>query len=130
MAELYIPLKHSHLMFVAISLLFFASRAVASLLGAQWLQKKWAKVSPHIIDTLLLGTGVALTMAVQQYPLVHHWLTVKIALLVAYIVFGILGMKATVKPKKIMFFGLSFISVIMLLSVARTHNPLGLFSML
>lgn len=130
MAELYIPLKHSHLMFVVISLLFFTCRAVANLLEAQWLQKKWAKISPHIIDTLLLGTGIALTTAIQQYPLAHHWLTVKIALLVFYIVFGALGMKATEKTKKILFFSLSFISVIMLLSVARTHNPLGFFSML
>ena len=117
-------------MFVAISLLFFACRAVASLLEAQWLQKKWAKISPHVIDTLLLTTGIGLTMSIQQYPLVHHWLTMKIALLVGYIVFGILGMKAAVKTKKIVFFGLSFLSVVMLLSVARTHSPLGFFSML
>jgi len=128
--ELYLPLKHTHLLLVAISLLFFIARATASLLNAGWLQKKWAKISPHVIDTFLLGTGVALTVVIQQYPLVHHWLTVKIALLVSYIVFGILGMKAQARQRKLIFFGVSLLSVFMLISVARAHHPLGLFAML
>lgn len=130
MGELYLPLKHTHLLLVAISLVFFIARAVASLRGAGWLQKKWAKISPHVIDTFLLGSGVALSIVIQQYPMVHHWLTVKIALLVAYIVFGILGMKADAKKRKLVFFGLSFASVLMLISVARAHHPLGIFSMM
>lgn len=130
MAELYLPLKHTHLLLVAISLLFFIARASASLLNAGWLQKKWAKISPHVIDTFLLGTGVALTVVIQQYPLVHHWLTVKIALLVGYIVFGIVGMKSTEKKRKLLFFGLSLASVFMLISVARAHHPLGFFAMM
>ena len=129
MGELYLPLKHTHLLLVAISLVFFIARAVASLRGAGWLQKKWAKISPHVIDTFLLGSGVALSIVIQQYPMVHR-LTVKIALLVSYIVFGILGMKADAKKRKLVFFGLSFASVLMLISVARAHHPLGIFSMM
>lgn len=130
MSELYLPLKHTHLLLVAISLLFFITRACASLMGAKWLQKKWAKISPHAIDTLLLGTGIALTAVIQQYPLVHHWLTAKVVLLVAYIVFGIIGMKSTARPKKLVFLGLSLASVLMLISVARTHDPLGFIALL
>ncbi len=130
MTELYLPLKHTHLMMVAVSVLFFLVRGVSSLLNAGWLQQKWAKISPHVIDTLLLGTGVMLTFAVHQYPIVDHWLTAKMVLLVGYIIFGVKMMKARVMKRKLMFFALALVSVGLLISVARTHHPLGILNSL
>ena len=115
-------------MLVGISLIFFLIRGVSSVFGAAWLKKKWAKISPHLIDTLLLGTGVALTFVIGQYPLTDHWLTVKLGLLVAYILFGMKAMKARTKSRKLVFLGCAVASVLLLISVARTHHPLGVFA--
>ena len=58
-----------------------------------WLQKKWVRVAPHIIDTILLGSAILLTLQIRQYPFVHGWLTAKVLALLAYIVIGAIGLK-------------------------------------
>jgi uncharacterized membrane protein SirB2 len=54
---------------------------------------RWVRVAPHIVDTLLLVSAVALTLRLQQYPFVHDWLTAKVLALIAYIVLGAIGLK-------------------------------------
>ncbi|WP_319835092.1 SirB2 family protein [Gilvimarinus gilvus] len=97
---MYIALKHSHMLLVAISVLLFFTRYISSEVGAQFVKAKFFKIAPHIVDTLLLATGIALifTVGYSLWPI--NWLTVKIALVVAYIIAGTVAMKGAGKGKR------------------------------
>ncbi|WP_396586837.1 SirB2 family protein [Bermanella sp. R86510] len=130
MGTLYVALKHSHLLLVAISLTFFIVRGVALIAHAQWLGKKWAKISPHVIDTFLLLSGIGLMFIIQQYPIEHSWLTSKMIFLVGYIGFGIKMMRSTSAMQQRSYFAAAIVCIVMMISIARTHEPFGLFSVL
>jgi len=130
MGTLYVAMKHSHLLLVGISLLFFIVRGIALLMKAGWLQQKWAKISPHVIDTFLLASGITLTVISQQYPISDNWLTAKMVFLVGYILFGIKMMKTNSLMLRRSYFAAAIICIIMMITIARTHHPLGLFSLI
>lgn len=130
MADIYLPLKHTHLLLVALSLSLFIVRGTALQMSAQWLNKKIVKIAPHIIDSFLLLTGVLLTFSVAQYPISDNWLSVKMILLVGYIVFGIKMMRSTQVMMQRSYFAGALACVLLMVTVARTHHPLGLFSLL
>ena len=67
-------LKHFHMTLAAISISLFTLRFFWTLANSPKLQTKWVKITPHIVDTLLLTIGVI--MAVQYYinPLEQLWL--------------------------------------------------------
>ncbi|MDO8595697.1 MAG: SirB2 family protein [Sulfuricaulis sp.] len=86
-------LKYLHVICVVLSISGFVVRGTWMMRESPWLQKKWVRVAPHIIDTILLGSAILLAMQIQQYPLVHNWLTAKVLALLAYIVIGAIGLK-------------------------------------
>ena len=86
-------LKHLHITCVVLSISGFLVRGVWMMQESPWLQRKWVRVIPHIIDTILLGSAILLAMQIQQYPFVQNWLTAKVLALVAYIVIGAIGLK-------------------------------------
>ena len=51
------------------------------------------KIAPHVIDTLLLLSGVALAVLAGFSPNNSPWLMAKLIALLAYIIFGMLAMK-------------------------------------
>ena len=123
---MYMALKHSHMLFVVISGLFFLVRGCWMLMDSQMLQKVWVKVLPHVNDTLLLVCGIGLAVMTQQYPFVHAWLTVKVLLLVAYIVLGTVALKrGKTKTIRVVAFFAALACFLFMLSVARTREPLG-----
>ena len=89
---------------------------------------KWIKILPHINDTVLLLTGVTLAIQIQQYPFTHHWLTVKIICLLAYILLGMVAMKWAVnKPKGLISWLLAIAIFGFMVSVATNKNTAGIF---
>jgi len=86
-------LKYLHVTCAALSISGYIVRGVWMMRESNWLQKKWVRIAPHVIDTLLLGAGIGLAIRIRQYPFVHGWLTAKALALVAYIVIGAIGLK-------------------------------------
>jgi len=86
-------LKHLHVTCVVLSISGFLVRGVWMMQESPWLQKKWVRVAPHVIDTILLVSAILLAMQIQQYPFVQNWLTAKVLALIAYIVVGAVGLK-------------------------------------
>ena len=86
-------LKHVHVICAVLSISGYLLRGVWMMRESPWLRKKWVKVAPHVIDTVLLGSAVLLTVRIQQYPFVHSWLTAKVLALIAYIALGTVGLK-------------------------------------
>ena len=125
MSEYYPLIKHLHLTSVTLSILFFMVRGAGMLVDAKWLQKKLVRVLPHIIDTILLASAIALTIIVSQYPFAVDWLTAKVIGLVLYIGFGTIALKrGKTKIIRISAFLLALCSVGYILSVAITHNAM------
>ena len=92
----YVLLKQVHMLFALASIIGFMLRWNWRMSGSRLSQMKLNKTAPHIIDTLFLATGVALTFTINQYPFSTAWLTAKIAGLLVYIVLGMLAMSGKV----------------------------------
>ncbi len=86
-------LKHLHMTIAVISILLFTFRFALTLANSNKLSLKWLKIAPHIIDTLLLGLGIALAIKLSINPAEQLWLTEKIFAVFAYIFTGYYTLK-------------------------------------
>lgn len=89
----YIALKHLHICCVILSFSFFVTRFYWRLNEPEKLQQKWVKVMPHLVDTILLSSALAMLWVAQLNPLDHFWLLGKIFMLINYIVCGSIALK-------------------------------------
>lgn len=89
----YLWIKWTHVTAVTITGCLFLLRYVWMLRRSPLLQRRWARILPHLNDSLLLASGLAMAMRLQQYPLTHAWLTAKLIAMVAYIALGSLALK-------------------------------------
>jgi len=85
--------KHLHMTIALISIVLFTYRFALTLLDSKQLQKKWLKITPHVIDTLLLLLGVAMMMKLSLNPIEQLWLGEKLIGVVAYIFTGYYTLK-------------------------------------
>ncbi|MCP4595112.1 SirB2 family protein [Neptuniibacter sp.] len=121
----YLAIKHIHLTAVACSLLLFLVRGTWALYYPEELQKRWVKIVPHIIDTILLVSAITLAIKLQQYPFIDHWLTAKVLALCLYIALGTVVIKrGKTKTIKIAAFFGALCTFAYIVSVALSHNPL------
>ena len=90
---MWVAIKHIHIALVLLSVSGFALRGLLMLVQSKLLQQRWIKRLPHMVDTLLFGSGIALAWHSHQYPFVNSWwLTAKMLALIAYIGFGMLAL--------------------------------------
>lgn len=81
-------LKLSHILFVALSGAGFFLRGVLRLGAPRLLENRLARILPHVNDSLLLATGLAMVALYGWNPADHPWLGAKLAALVLYIGLG------------------------------------------
>ncbi|MCJ7557912.1 MAG: SirB2 family protein [Gammaproteobacteria bacterium] len=125
---LYLYVKHLHVFFVAISIALFIFRGGLMFMDSKWLQLPLLKYTPHLVDTLLLASAIWLMFLIHQYPIAQSWLTVKVVLLLVYIVLGSFALKrGRSKFQRAIYFALALTVVLFMVSVARAHQPLGWF---
>lgn len=129
MIEFYPQIKSVHVAAVIGSGLLFFVRGAGSALGSRWTMASPLRYLSYTIDTVLLTAALMLVTILHQYPFVHAWLTVKIALLVVYIVLGSFALKRgpTRSVRAICWIAATAI-YLFIVSVARSHHPLGHFS--
>ncbi len=89
----YAALKMIHIGSVSVSYLLFFWRGMLMLRNAAALQQRWVRIVPHMVDTVLLTSALALTINIQQYPLHDAWLSAKVAGLLLYIVLGMVALR-------------------------------------
>ena len=131
MIEFYPQIKWVHVAAVICSGLLFALRGSAQLLGARWTMAAPLRYLSYAIDTTLLTAALMLATILHQYPFVHAWLTVKVSLLVVYIVLGTFALKrGRTAAVKLWCFLAAVAVYLFIVSVARAHNPLGFISWL
>ncbi len=118
-------LKSIHVSFVALTFLSFSLRALWMLQDSAMLQRTLVKVLPHIIDTILLASAIALLFKIQQSPLSHPWIAAKILALMAYIFLGTVALKrGKTKKNRIRALIGAYAVLSYIVMVALTHNPL------
>jgi len=89
----YLEIKAVHLTSVATSYALFVLRGVWMLQGSALLERRWVRIVPHVVDTVLLGSAIALAVISYQYPLTTPWVTAKVAALIVYIGLGMIALK-------------------------------------
>ena len=122
---MYMMAKHLHMTAVGLSILLFVFRFIWSQFDASVLSKKWVKILPHIVDTVLLASAIWLCVILSQYPFVNAWLTFKVVGVVLYIVFGLFALKkAKTTMGKWSFFVAALAVLMSTAMVAVTKQPL------
>lgn len=121
----YSLLKQLHLTTIAVTLVLFVLRGAWMMASSPRLQARWVRVAPHVNDSLLLASGLGLAVLIQQYPLVHAWLTAKLLALLLYIALGTIAIKRGRTRGVRIGAWLAALAVFgYMVSVARTHSPL------
>jgi len=122
----YLALKHLHVTCVGFSGLGFCLRGWWMLRESPLRQHRLTRVLPHIVDSTLLGSALAMAWMSGQYPFVHGWLTAKFFGLLAYISFGMVALKrGRTKAIRARYFGLAVLAYVFIVSVALTRNYFG-----
>ncbi|MCW8956007.1 MAG: SirB2 family protein [Gammaproteobacteria bacterium] len=123
----YLLIKYIHITCALLSITGFVIRGVWLIRSSAWLQHRWVKRLPHLVDILLLVTALIMVYQSAQYPFVEHWLTTKVLLLVLYILLGMVALRWG-KTRKIRI-GAWFLAVLVFLfiiSVATTRSSSGI----
>lgn len=89
----YLVIKTAHISLVCASLSLFFLRAFWAINDRLQHKGLWVRRLPILIDTLLLSSGILLIYLSGFSPLHHHWLSIKLALLVLYIISGTVALK-------------------------------------
>jgi uncharacterized membrane protein SirB2 len=127
LAEFYPQIKWVHVLMVVLSGGLVFTRGLAAHLGATWTMAWPLRWLSYTIDTVLFTAALMLVTIVHQYPFVHAWLTVKVLLLAVYIVLGSLALKrGSTRRMRVTCWALALGVYVFIMSVARTHDPLGL----
>jgi uncharacterized membrane protein SirB2 len=127
MIEYYPEIKLVHVGAVIASGSLFAIRGTLMLARSSLANHAALRYLSYAIDTTLLTAALMLTTILHQYPFVQGWLTMKVVLLVVYIVLGSLALKrARTRRAQVGSFFAALAVFLFIVSVARAHHPLGI----
>lgn len=90
---MYAILKLLHITAAALSISGFTLRCYWMLRDSGWLERTIVKVLPHLVDTVLLASGVGLIFVLRLPVLDQPWLLAKLAAILAYILLGTVALK-------------------------------------
>jgi uncharacterized membrane protein SirB2 len=128
MAEYYLTLRHAHIALAILSVSLFTLRGCLMLAQSSQTNSAWVRYPSYLIDTLLLTLALMLMTVIHQYPFATDWLTMKVTLLVVYVLLGSIALKrGRTRRVRVAAFVAALLTVGFLVTVARAHHPLGIF---
>lgn len=123
MQDFYPLIKHVHMGAVLASGGFFLLRGLWMMQESSLLNSRFARVLPHVIDTVLLLSAITLVVYLGVLP---AWVQVKIVALFVYIFLGVLAFRvAKGYGARVLSFFLALMVFAFIFSVAVTKNPHG-----
>lgn len=126
LAAWYWQILYTHITCVVLSGSLFFTRGCLMLANRPWANHVLVRRLSYVIDTTLLAAAIVLTTIIHQYPFVQSWLTVKVLLLVVYIVLGVFALRrGRTRARRAGFFVAALAVFLFIVSVAVTHNPQG-----
>lgn len=127
MIEFYPQIKWVHIASIMTSGLLFLLRGSLVLTG----RERLAMVAPlrflsYGIDTVLLSAGLMLLTILPHAMYANGWLTLKLVLLVIYVILGSLALKRgrTSRVRTISFVA-ALAVYLAIIGIARNHHPIG-----
>jgi uncharacterized membrane protein SirB2 len=116
-------IKIFHLSFILLSIFSFVGRVILSETRPALLKQPLFKIAPHVIDTLLLLTGVILVFQGQWLSGENAWIMAKLVGLLGYIGLGVVVMRTRGTTRWLAFAG-TMACFVYIAIVAVTKNPL------
>lgn len=124
----YFLLKHLHILTVAVSVSLFVLRYWWQYCDSAMSDKRWVRIVPHLNDTVLLGSGIALVMMTHFYPFTPQgmWLTEKLFGVIIYIVLGFIALGQRPRSQQIRWFAflLALVVLYIIIKLATAKIPL------
>ncbi|EOV9548004.1 SirB2 family protein [Cronobacter sakazakii] len=124
----YFAVKHLHILTVVISISLFILRYWWQYRSSPMSSKRWVRIVPHVNDTVLLGSGVALVLITHFYPFTPQgaWLTEKLFAVIIYIVLGFIALGRRPRSQQVRWiaFLLGLVVLYIIVKLATTKVPL------
>lgn len=131
MIEFYPQIKFVHIACALLSVTLFALRGGLMLAGSSAANAAPLRYLSYAIDTTLLTAAFMLMTVLHVYPGAVAWLTVKVILIVVYIVLGAIALRrGRTRRARAIAFAAALAVFAFVVSIARTHHPLGAFAAL
>ncbi len=121
----YVTLKLVHQTSALLSISGFILRGGLMLMDSTLLRRRWMRTWPHLIDTLLLITGVWMAITLKLHLGNNPWLIAKLLVLLLYIVLGFIALRlGRSKRIRILALGGALACFAYIALVAVTRSPL------
>jgi len=126
MIEFYPQIKHVHILLALLSGGLFALRGGFALAGARWPRALPVRWLSYAIDTTLLTAALMLLTILPWAMFANGWLLAKIALIVAYVVLGVLAMRPRrTRAQRAAYYAAALLVFAAIYAIARAHHPLA-----
>ena len=123
--------KTIHAAFVALSFTGFFIRGIWMLRDSTLLRQRWVRITPQVVDTVLLVSAIVLAVQLRYSPMEQPWLMAKIIALVIYIAVGLVALRfGTSKRVRLSAWLLGLFIFMYIVSVAFSKSALGWFALL
>jgi uncharacterized membrane protein SirB2 len=116
--------KHLHVALAYITVVGFVARGALALVDSPLRSATWIRITPHVVDTLLLICGITLAVQLSLSPLANPWLSAKLVALVVYIGFGVMAMRANSVRLRLVGFVAALVTVGYIFAVAYSKQVL------
>lgn len=124
----FLAVVYLHIATVAVSISLFVVRYWWQYSRSPRLRQRWVRIVPHVNDTVLLGSGVALMVWTHYYPFTASgaWLTEKLFGVIIYIVLGFIALGKGLRSQQVRWFAflLALVVLYIIIKLATTHQPL------
>ena len=126
MIEFYAQIRSVHIWAVTLSGCLFALRGVGMLAGARWPRAALLRYLSYSIDTVLLTAALMLVTILPAAVFANGWLTVKLVLVVAYVVLGVFALRrGRSRGVRAGCYAAALLVFAAIVGIARMHHPLG-----
>ena len=130
MEAFYSQILAVHVGAVFLSGTLFLTRAFAgNVFSASWTMAAPLRYLSYSVDTTLLTAALMLMTITHQAPFATPWLTVKVLLLIGYIVLGSYALKrGRTRAIRLICSAAAIALLLFVVSIAITHDPRGALS--
>jgi len=126
MFEFYLPIKYVHVAAVLFSGALLLLRGLGVQVGAHWPGAAPVRYLSYTVDTVLLTAALMLVTLLPHGVFANGWLTVKLTLIVAYVVLGSYALRrGRTRRSRAWCLGAAVLTYACIVMVAHSHDPLG-----
>lgn len=126
MIEFYPQIRFVHILAISLSGGLFALRGMGALAGMRWPQWATVRYLSYSIDTVLLTAALMLVTILPSAMFANGWLTVKLVLVVVYVVLGVFALRrGRTRGMRAGCYAAALLVFAAIVGIARMHHPLG-----